>query len=61
MAFKLNKNQREAIARYLEILSQTYREQISKVILFGSVARRWHRFMDEQTRVLIEVRLARAP
>ena len=39
MAFKLNRNQKEAIARYLEILSQIYREQISKVILFGSVAR----------------------
>jgi uncharacterized protein len=39
MAIELNRNQKEAIARYLEILSQIYREQISKVILFGSVAR----------------------
>src|SRR4030067_2096663 len=39
MGLELNRNQKEAIARYLEILSQIYREQISKVILFGSVAR----------------------
>jgi predicted nucleotidyltransferase len=39
MTIELNRNQKEAIARYLEILSQIYREQISKVILFGSVAR----------------------
>lgn len=39
MSLELNRNQKEAIARYLEILSQIYREQISKVILFGSVAR----------------------
>src|SRR4030066_759147 len=39
MGLELNRNQKKAIARYLEILSQIYREQISKVILFGSVAR----------------------
>jgi predicted nucleotidyltransferase len=39
MTIELNRNQKEAIARYLEILSQIYREQISKVILLGSVAR----------------------
>jgi len=38
-AIELNRNQKEAIARYLEILSQIYREQIPKVILLGSVAR----------------------
>jgi predicted nucleotidyltransferase len=39
MGLELNRNQKEAIARYLEILSQIYREQISKVILFGSYVR----------------------
>jgi predicted nucleotidyltransferase len=39
MTIELNRDQKEAIARYLEILSQIYREQISKVILLGSVAR----------------------
>jgi uncharacterized protein len=39
MGLELNRNQKEAITRYLEILSQIYREQISKVILLGSVAR----------------------
>ena len=36
---KLNENQREAITRYLTILEQKYEKQISRVILFGSVAR----------------------
>ena len=35
----MNKNQREALSRYLEILRQEYKDQISKVILFGSLAR----------------------
>ena len=39
MALELNKNQRLAINRYLEILQQKYGEQISEVILFGSIAR----------------------
>ena len=39
MAIKLNKNQKEAILCYLEILRQKYKKQILKVILFGSVAR----------------------
>jgi len=39
MAPELNRNQKEAINRYLGILNQIYRKQISKVILFGSVAR----------------------
>jgi predicted nucleotidyltransferase len=39
MGIELDRNQKEAIARYLEILSQVHRDQISKVILFGSVAR----------------------
>ncbi len=39
MGTELSRNQKEAINRYLGILNQTYREQISKVILFGSVAR----------------------
>jgi negative regulator of replication initiation len=38
MSPELNRNQKEAINRYLEILNQLYREQISKVILLGSVA-----------------------
>jgi len=39
MAVEMNKNQREALSRYLEILRQEYKDQISKVILFGSLAR----------------------
>jgi predicted nucleotidyltransferase len=39
MALQLNKNQREAITRYLSILNQKYKGQISEVILYGSVAR----------------------
>ena len=39
MALELNKDQRLAINRYLEILQQKYGEQISEVILFGSIAR----------------------
>lgn len=39
MGLELNKNQKVAINRYLGILNQIYREQISKVILLGSVAR----------------------
>ena len=39
MALELNKNQREAIIRYLSILNEKYRGQIAEVILFGSVAR----------------------
>jgi predicted nucleotidyltransferase len=39
MAIKMNKNQREALSRYLEILRQEYKDQISRVILFGSLAR----------------------
>jgi len=39
MAIEMNKNQREALSRYLEILRQEYKDQISKVILFGSLAR----------------------
>jgi len=42
MGLELNKNQKEAINRYLEILNQIYREQISKVILSPLV-------MDEET------------
>jgi len=36
---RLNTNQREAISRYLSILNQKYKELISEVILYGSVAR----------------------
>ena len=39
MALKLNKNQREAIIRYLSILNEKYKEEIAEVILYGSVAR----------------------
>jgi len=39
MAVQLNKNQREAISRYLSVLNQRYKGQISEVILYGSVAR----------------------
>lgn len=39
MAPEMNKNQREALSRYLTILRQKYKNQISKVILFGSLAR----------------------
>jgi predicted nucleotidyltransferase len=39
MGPELNRDQKEAINRYLEILNQIYREHISRVILFGSVAR----------------------
>jgi predicted nucleotidyltransferase len=39
MVLELNKNQREAIIHYLSILRQKYKEQISEVILYGSVAR----------------------
>ncbi len=39
MVLELNENQKEALSRYLAILRQKYKEQISKVILFGSVAR----------------------
>ena len=39
MALELNRSQRVAINRYLEILRQKYGEQISEVILFGSIAR----------------------
>jgi predicted nucleotidyltransferase len=39
MAFELNENQREALSRYIAILRLKYKKQISKVILFGSVAR----------------------
>jgi predicted nucleotidyltransferase len=39
MVVELNKNQRSAINRYLEILQQKYAEQISEVILFGSTGR----------------------
>lgn len=35
----MNENQREAISRYLAILREKYKDQISKVIIFGSVAR----------------------
>lgn len=35
----MNKNQKEAISRYLAILHQKYKNQISEVILFGSFAR----------------------
>ena len=36
---ELNKNQREAIIRYLSILNKKYKEEILEVILYGSVAR----------------------
>ena len=39
MAVQLSKNQREAIGRYLSILTQRYKGQISEVILYGSAAR----------------------
>ena len=39
MAIQLNKNQKEAIIRYLSVLNQKYKGQISEVILYGSVAR----------------------
>jgi predicted nucleotidyltransferase len=39
MALELNKNQREAIIRYLSILNKKYKEEILEVILYGSVAR----------------------
>ena len=39
MALELSQDQREAITRYLSILNQRYRGQISQVILYGSVAR----------------------
>jgi len=39
MTLQLNKNQREAITRYLSILNQKYKGQILEVILYGSVAR----------------------
>lgn len=39
MGLGLSRNQKEAITRYLKILSQLYKGQISRVILFGSVAR----------------------
>jgi len=38
MALELNENQKEALSRYLAILRQKYKKQISKVLLFGSVA-----------------------
>ena len=36
---QLKKNQREAISRYLSILTQKYKGQISEVIFYGSAAR----------------------
>ena len=39
MTPELNRNQREAIIRYLSVLNEKYKGQILEVILYGSVAR----------------------
>ncbi|MEW5766782.1 MAG: nucleotidyltransferase domain-containing protein [bacterium] len=39
MTLKMNENQRKALSQYLGILRKRYKKQISKIILFGSVAR----------------------
>lgn len=39
MRLEMSRIQKEAVSRYLEILNQAYRENISTVVLFGSVAR----------------------
>lgn len=39
MALELNEKQKKALSGYLAILRQKYKREISKVILFGSIAR----------------------